>query len=234
MPEEVNRVVTDAVADLLFTPSRDADDNLAREGVAAGKIHFVGNVMIDTLMRHRDKALKLDTLSRHGLTTGQYGLVTLHRPSNVDDPAVFSEILLALRVISESLPVVFPIHPRSRKRLAEFRLDPGAIQLMDPLGYLEFLNLTANARLVLTDSGGLQEETTILQVPCLTLRHSTERPVTVTHGTNMLVGPVADRILSAARSVMGHAALMERRPELWDGMAANRVVETIERVFQPR
>jgi UDP-N-acetylglucosamine 2-epimerase (non-hydrolysing) len=234
MPEEINRVVTDALADLLFTPSRDADENLAREGVADGKVHFVGNVMIDTLLRHRDKAASLETFSRLGLKAGEYALVTLHRPSNVDDPAVFGEIMGALRAISEWLPVVFPIHPRSRKRLSEFHLNTESVRLLDPFGYLEFLNLTANARLVLTDSGGLQEETTILGVPCLTLRHSTERPVTITHGTNTLVGPDANRILPAARRVMDHAQPLREKPELWDGNAATRIVDIIERVFDAR
>jgi UDP-N-acetylglucosamine 2-epimerase (non-hydrolysing) len=152
----------------------------------------------------------------------------------VDDPAVFGEIMGALRAISEWLPVVFPIHPRSRKRLSEFHLNTESVRLLDPFGYLEFLNLTANARLVLTDSGGLQEETTILGVPCLTLRHSTERPVTITHGTNTLVGPDANRILPAARRVMDHAQPLREKPELWDGNAATRIVDIIERVFDAR
>jgi UDP-N-acetylglucosamine 2-epimerase (non-hydrolysing) len=227
MPEEINRLVTDALADLLFTTSRDADENLAREGVPKEKIHFVGNVMIDTLLRQRETASKLDMLSPLGVKREGYALVTLHRPSNVDDPAVFSGILDALRVIAETLPVVFPIHPRSRKRIEEFGLDPGRVRITDPYGYLEFLNLTSNARIVLTDSGGLQEETTILRVPCLTLRHNTERPVTITHGTNILVGPDRDRILEAYRRVMSGDWKPAGPPELWDGHAAERIVEVL-------
>jgi UDP-N-acetylglucosamine 2-epimerase (non-hydrolysing) len=219
------------VADLLFTPSRDADENLLREGVSRDKIHFVGNVMIDTLLRHRETASRLDTLTRLNLSSQHYALVTLHRPSNVDDPGVFGGILGALHALAKRLPVVFPIHPRSRKRLEEFGFDPGHIRLIDPLGYLEFLNLTANARLVLTDSGGLQEETTILGVPCLTLRNSTERPVTIQQGTNTLVGTHPEAILTAVRAALESGSGTHRQPELWDGHAATRVVETIERVF---
>jgi UDP-N-acetylglucosamine 2-epimerase (non-hydrolysing) len=231
MPEEVNRLVTDALAELLFTTSRDADENLAREGVPREKIHFVGNVMIDTLLKQRDKAAKLDVLSPLGVARNGYALVTLHRPSNVDDPAVFAGIVEALRRIAETLPVVFPIHPRSRKKIDEFGLDPGQVRITDPFGYLEFLNLMSNARLVLTDSGGLQEETTILRVPCLTLRHNTERPVTITHGTNILVGPNPDRILQAYRRVTSGDWRPAGPPELWDGHAGERIIEVIQRVL---
>jgi UDP-N-acetylglucosamine 2-epimerase (non-hydrolysing) len=229
MPEEVNRLVTDALADLLFTTSRDANDNLLREGIPGDKIHFVGNVMIDTLLRHREKALALGTLSQFGLSRRQYALVTLHRPSNVDHAATFGEILTTLRKISESLPVVFAIHPRSRKRIAEFALDAGGLNLIDPLGYLDFLNLTANARMVLTDSGGLQEETPILGVPCLTLRNNTERPVTISQGTNTLVGPNPDQIIAASRRVLANGSRPIGAPELWDGQAARRIVDIIEK-----
>jgi UDP-N-acetylglucosamine 2-epimerase (non-hydrolysing) len=227
MPEEVNRLVTDALADLLFTTSRDADENLAREGVPKEKIHFVGNVMIDTLLKHRVKAAALDMLTPLGVKREGYALVTLHRPSNVDDPAVFTGILKALREVAETLPVVFPIHPRSRKRIEEFGLDLGRVKVTDPFGYLEFLNLTSNARIVLTDSGGLQEETTILRVPCLTLRHNTERPVTITHGTNIMVGPDKEKILTAFRRVMSGDWKPAGPPELWDGHAAERIVAVL-------
>jgi UDP-N-acetylglucosamine 2-epimerase (non-hydrolysing) len=229
MPEEVNRIVTDALADLLFTTSRDADLNLGREGVAAEKIHFVGNVMIDTLLRHRDreKAARLDVVRQLGVTPRGYALVTLHRPSNVDDPEGFAGILGVLREIAETLPVVFPIHPRSRRRIAEFGLETGKVRIVDPFGYLEFLNLTSNARLVLTDSGGLQEETTILRVPCLTLRHNTERPVTVTHGTNLLVGPAPERIREGFARVMSGDWKPAGPPELWDGRSAERIVAVL-------
>jgi UDP-N-acetylglucosamine 2-epimerase (non-hydrolysing) len=225
MPEEVNRLVTDALADILFTTSRDADDNLKREGVDPKKIHFVGNVMIDTLLKHRKKAseLKLDKPQR-------YALVTLHRPSNVDDPKVLGPILQALEEISRSIPVIFPIHPRTAKRVAEFGLSMNGIRTMDPLGYLEFLNLTSTATVVLTDSGGLQEETTILGVPCLTLRHNTERPVTITHGTNIMVGPDKGRILEAYRRISNGDWRPSGPPEYWDGNAAERIIRVIRAI----
>ena len=227
MPEEVNRLVTDALADLLLTTSRDADDNLLREGVDPRKIRFVGNVMIDTLLKHREKAAALGTASRLGLEHGKYALVTLHRPSNVDDPHVFAGIWEALRSIAEAIPVVFPVHPRTSKRMSEMGIDAGRVLLTAPFGYLEFLNLMTNARLVLTDSGGLQEETTILRVPCLTLRHNTERPVTVTHGTNTIVGTDRDRILDAANRILNGDWKPAGPPELWDGRAAARIVAII-------
>ena len=222
MPEEINRLVTDALAGILFTTSRDADENLKREGVDPAKIHFVGNVMIDTLLKHREKAaaLKLEKPDR-------YALVTLHRPSNVDDPKVLGPILEALDEISKTMPVIFPIHPRTAKRVRDFGLSMNSIRTMDPLGYLEFLNFEANATIVLTDSGGLQEETTILGVPCLTLRHNTERPVTITHGTNIMVGPDKTRILDAFRRIMSGDWKPAGPPEYWDGHAAERIVRVI-------
>lgn len=225
MPEEINRLVTDALADLLFTTSRDADENLKREGVEPAKIRFVGNVMIDTLLKHRQKAaaLQLDKPQK-------YALVTLHRPSNVDDPGVLGPILEALEEISKSMPVIFPIHPRTAKRVRDFGLSMNGIQTMDPLGYLEFLNFESTASIVLTDSGGLQEETTILGVPCLTLRHNTERPVTITHGTNIMVGPDKTRILDAFRRVMSGDWQPAGPPEFWDGHAAERIVRIIREI----
>ena len=222
MPEEINRLVTDALADLLFTTSADADENLKHEGVDAKKIHFVGNVMIDTLLKHRAKAEALRVYKPK-----QYALVTLHRPSNVDDPNVLRPILEALEEISRSIPVIFPIHPRTAKRVSEFGLSLNGIRTIDPLGYLEFLNLESTATIVLSDSGGLQEETTILGVPCLTLRHNTERPVTITHGTNIMVGPDKARILDAFRRVMSGEWKPGGPPELWDGHAAERIVRVI-------
>jgi UDP-N-acetylglucosamine 2-epimerase (non-hydrolysing) len=222
MPEEINRLVTDALADLLFTTSRDADENLKREGVDPEKIHFVGNVMIDTLLKHRKKAaeLKVDKPNK-------YALITLHRPSNVDDPSVLAAILEALDEISTSIPVIFPIHPRTAKRVEEFGLSMNGIHTTPPQGYLEFLNLMSTATIVLTDSGGLQEETTILGVPCLTLRHNTERPVTITHGTNIMVGPDKTRILDAYRRVTKGDWKPSGPPEYWDGHAAERIVRVI-------
>jgi len=222
MPEEINRLVTDTLADLLFTTSRDADDNLKREGVDPSKIHFVGNVMIDTLLKHREKAAALDIDKPK-----QYALVTLHRPSNVDDPGVLGPILEALEEISKTMPVLFPIHPRTQKRVRDFGFSMDGIRTMAPLGYLEFLNLESTATVVLTDSGGLQEETTILGVPCLTLRHNTERPVTITHGTNTMVGPDKGRILHAFRRIVNGDWKPSGPPELWEGRAAVRIVQII-------
>jgi UDP-N-acetylglucosamine 2-epimerase (non-hydrolysing) len=225
MPEEINRVVTDALAEILFTTSRDADENLKREGVDPHKIHFVGNVMIDTLLKHRQKAaeLKVDK-------PPHYALVTLHRPSNVDDPQVLGSIFEALEEISKSIPVIFPIHPRTARRVTEFGLSMNGIRTMPPQGYLDFLNLMATATIVLTDSGGLQEETTILGVPCLTLRHNTERPVTITHGTNIMVGPDKGRILDAYRRVMSGDWKPAGPPEYWDGHAAERIIRVIRAI----
>ncbi len=222
MPEEINRLVTDSLASLLFTTSRDADENLQREGVDASKIFFVGNVMIDTLLKHRQKAsaLQMDKPK-------QYALVTLHRPSNVDDLKVLGPILEALHEISKSIRVLFPIHPRTAKNIQSFGLSMNGVDTMDPLGYLEFLNLESTATVVLTDSGGLQEETTILGVPCLTLRHNTERPVTITDGTNIMVGPNKTRILDAFRRVMSGDWKPAGPPEFWDGHAAERIVRVI-------
>src|SRR5437867_1954141 len=227
MPEEINRLVTDAVAELLFTTRRDADENLKREGVDPAKIHFVGNVMIDTLLKHRTKAAALDVISRFEVEPHRYALVTLHRPSNVDDPGVLGGILEALQAISTSMPVIFPIHPRTAKRIHEFGLETKDIRTVEPLGYLEFLNLTSNAGVVLTDSGGLQEETTILGIPCLTLRHNTERPVTISHGTNMLTGPDKSRILDGFRQISTGNWQPAGPPEYWDGHAAERIVRVI-------
>ena len=222
MPEEINRLVTDALADLLFTTSRDADENLKREGVDPKKIFFVGNVMIDTLLKHRTKAAAL------GQRTDAYALVTMHRPSNVDDPKVLGGALEALREISNEMTVIFPIYPRTAKRIAEFGFNTGNIRMTEPYGYLEFMNLMSQAKIVLTDSGGLQEETTILGIPCLTLRHNTERPVTITHGTNILTGPDRAKILNAFHRVLSGDWKPSGPPELWDGRAAERIVEIIK------
>jgi UDP-N-acetylglucosamine 2-epimerase (non-hydrolysing) len=228
MPEEVNRLVTDVLAEMLFTTSRDADDNLKREGIDPAKIFFVGNVMIDTLLKHREKALAL------GKKNGDYALVTLHRPSNVDDREVFGGILDALKEIAKDIAVIFPIHPRTAKRIEDFGFDTGKIQMTAPYGYLEFLNLTSQAKMVLTDSGGLQEETTILGVPCLTLRHNTERPVTISHGTNIMTGPDRQRILDGFLRVRSGDWKPSGPPELWDGHAAERIVEVIRKSRKTR
>jgi UDP-N-acetylglucosamine 2-epimerase (non-hydrolysing) len=235
MPEEINRVLTDQIADMLFTTERDADENLRREGVAEDKVHFVGNVMIDTLLRHKERALALDVLEKHDVEPGGFALLTLHRPSNADVPEVLSGILDALAEIQALLPILFPAHPRTVKRVQEFGFEDRLaamrdLRVMEPLGYLEFLNLMANARLVLTDSGGIQEETTILGVPCLTLRENTERPVTVTQGTNRIVGNAPERIVSEALMVLDGEGRAGCVPELWDGRAAERIVSVIRRV----
>jgi UDP-N-acetylglucosamine 2-epimerase (non-hydrolysing) len=240
MPEEINRIVTDALADYLFTTERSANENLGREGIPDHKIFFVGNVMIDTLLRHRLRAEALGMPAQHGVSANGYALLTLHRPSNVDLPEVLNGILDALNSLQTRLPVLFPAHPRTLQRLAGAGLLERAramsnLRMLEPLGYLEFLGLMAQARLVLTDSGGIQEETTILGIPCLTLRENTERPVTISEGTNELVGTSPDRILAAAwrrldqpRGIHENpSGLMSRdghRPELWDGRAAERIV----------
>jgi UDP-N-acetylglucosamine 2-epimerase (non-hydrolysing) len=232
MPEEINRILTDQIADHLFTTSRGAGENLEREGVPTEKIHFVGNVMIDTLLQHSRKALELDISHHYGLERSSYALLTLHRPSNVDKRETLDGILEALERIAGRLPILFPAHPRTVERLDEFgfreRLASATrIHLVEPLGYIEFLSLMANARVVLTDSGGIQEETTILGVPCLTLRENTERPVTITEGTNQLVGRETDRIVGAVDGVLESGRPDGRIPELWDGHAAERLVKSL-------
>src|ERR671927_478055 len=207
MPEEINRLLTDQIADLLFTPSHDADENLIAEGIPKERICFVGNVMIDSLQRNLAVARALPTHEQLGIKANDYALLTLHRPSNVDGRDSFDRILTALEVIAEKLPIVFPVHPRTRKTIAELGLSQRVdaikdLRLTEPLGYLDFLNLSSSARFVLTDSGGIQEETTALGIPCLTLRENTERPVTVSMGTSKIVGTDAERIVRAAREAL--------------------------------
>lgn len=228
MPEEINRLVTDALADLLLTPSADADENLLAEGVRPERIHRVGNIMIDTLMRHLPLA-SLDRLrGRVEVQPKQYAVLTLHRPSNVDNPDALGPIIEALRVIASKLPVVFPVHPRTRERLRAFGVTmPDGVVLTEPLGYIDFLSLTSNARIVLTDSGGLQEESTALGIPCLTLRENTERPATVTDGTNRIVGMKSEAILKNFEDAMA-GRVPPRRPPLWDGQTAGRTAAVIK------
>jgi UDP-N-acetylglucosamine 2-epimerase (non-hydrolysing) len=241
MPEEINRLLTDQVADLLLTPSRDGDRNLEREGVDPAKIRFVGNIMIDTLVtllpRARERWASLGPelglgpeleLGPGPGRDGRFGLVTLHRPGNVDDADTLGAIMAGLERLADDLPLVFPVHPRTRQRLAHFGLTPDhpGLRLVDPLGYIDFMALTANAALVVTDSGGIQEETTYLGIPCLTVRPNTERPVTITHGTNRLVASRADAIVDAARDALTGVA-EPGRPELWDGQTAGRIVDAI-------
>jgi UDP-N-acetylglucosamine 2-epimerase (non-hydrolysing) len=229
MPEEINRLLTDQIADLLFTPSPDANENLLREGIREEKIRLVGNVMIDTLVRLLPKARERwpGLIERFGLE--RYVLVTLHRPSNVDDSKTLSEIMAALTELSQKTPVLFPVHPRTHQRIAESGLKPATrnLQLIEPLGYLDFLALEARADLVLTDSGGVQEETTYLGVPCLTARPNTERPVTVTSGTNRLVESKQQALVAAAFAALNGNWKQGSVPELWDGMAAQRIVQAM-------
>jgi UDP-N-acetylglucosamine 2-epimerase (non-hydrolysing) len=236
MPEEINRLCTDVLCDYLFTTDRFANENLRQEGIAEERIHFVGNVMIDALVRHRVTAQNLDLMQRLRLETGRFATLTLHRPSNVDEPDILLGILEALREISLELPIVFPIHPRTRKMIEQFGYssffttgEKNRILVAEPLGYLEFLHLNMHARMVFTDSGGLQEETTVLGVPCITLRSNTERPITCEEGTNQLVGSDKERILKAARRVLDGSFAGGRIPEKWDGKAAERIVQVLQR-----
>ena len=223
MPEEINRLLTDQMADVLFTPSEDGDRNLAREGVAPEKIHRVGNVMIDSLARLLPLALQTKI---NGLS-GRYALVTLHRPSNVDDGRILRSILQSLLELNAELQVVFPVHPRTRQRIAEFGLDAAQLHLLEPLPYIEFLAVQQRAAVVITDSGGIQEETTYLNVPCLTLRQNTERPVTVTLGTNILVGHDASRLRAELSKIMDGNAKTGLIPPLWDGHAGERIATVL-------
>jgi UDP-N-acetylglucosamine 2-epimerase (non-hydrolysing) len=226
MPEEINRIVTDRLSDHLFAPSPDAVDNLRAEGFPDGQIHLVGNVMVDTLLANIGRAAARGTPARLGLEPRRYGLVTLHRPANVDDPAVLGALLPAFGDIAAAgCPLVLPAHPRAGAALRAAKVPPGVL-IIPPLGYLDFIALEASARLVLTDSGGVQEETTVLGVPCLTLRDNTERPVTLTEGTNRLAGRAPDRILAAALEVLADPP-PPRAPALWDGKAAHRIAAAL-------
>lgn len=236
MPEEINRVVTDALADLLWTPSPDADENLAREGVAPERIQRVGNIMMDSLEMMRPGIEKRRAWRQWELSPGGFGLVTLHRPANVDQAATLETILEALAVVAAELPLVFPVHPRTRDRLDEFGLLERAenikgLVLAEPLGYVDFMSLVTGCRLAITDSGGIQEETTYLGIPCLTLRPNTERPITVTQGTNRLVE--TDELASAAREALAQPPEKARRPEMWDGRTAQRVADSLEHWLNP-
>ncbi len=232
MPEEVNRVVTDRLSDLLFAPSADAVVNLREEGYRDDQISLAGNVMIDTLLANRDRAVDRPLLDDLGLSSGSYGVITLHRPSNVDDPDQLNSLLGALEVVSAELPLVFPVHPRTRAQLPDQLRE--SVRLIEPLGYLDFLALQAGARLMLTDSGGIQEETTALGVPCLTLRENTERPITIEQGTNHLVGTDPETIVQSATRVLSQPPA-PRCPELWDGRAGERIADRlVARLREPK
>jgi UDP-N-acetylglucosamine 2-epimerase (non-hydrolysing) len=232
MPEEVNRVVTDRVSDYLFAPSKDAVVNLQAEGYRDGQIHLVGNVMIDTLLANLDRALERDVLSDLGLKPGEYGLVTLHRPANVDEHDVLKGLLSALKEVARACPLILPAHPRAAQRLKSWGTSD-RLQVIPPAGYLDFLALEAQARIVFTDSGGVQEETTALGVPCLTLRDNTERPITVTEGTNQIVGRDHNPIVKAALSVLDDPP-PRRAPPLWDGKAGPRIAAALMSGTSPR
>ena len=227
MPEEINRVLTDHLSSLLFTTESSGNKNLLREGIPQDRIHFVGNSMIDSLRAHIDQALANRPWERFGLQPNCYGLVTLHRPSNVDDANSFSEIAGALREISRGVPLLFPAHPRTRQRLEQFGIQLDPVKLVEPLGYNEFLGLMAHASLVLTDSGGIQEETTALGVPCVTMRPNTERPITIELGMNRLAGVKKVEIVEAARDSLSRKP-NGTHPPLWDGQAAGRIINVVE------
>lgn len=238
MPEEINRVLTDQISDLLFTTERSAENNLLREGIATERIHFVGNVMIDTLRYNLERAVSptmLFTSAEHPIDvdafTSGFGLVTLHRPSNVDNPVNLERLLKKLRSVSEQLPLAFPVHPRTAQRMAEFGLesllDSIRILRLPPQGYLQMLGMMKEAKLVLTDSGGIQEETTALGVPCITLRENTERPITADEGTNTVVGTDPEKIQASVDDVLATGGKRGRIPEYWDGLAAERLADVI-------
>ena len=236
MPEELNRVVTDHLSDYLFVTERSGQENLLREGISQDQIFFVGNVMVDTLLKHRDRARQSGMREKLNLSAESFGVLTLHRPSNVDDPKTLEEILDTISEVGKELPIVFPCHPRTRQQLDRSRSKhvhdmtkkTSGLIVVEPLGYMEFLSLISEARLVLTDSGGIQEETTVLGVPCLTLRENTERPVTVAQGTNVLVGNNPYRILTAVSKVLNGGCPKGRVPDLWDGKAAERIVDILQ------
>jgi UDP-N-acetylglucosamine 2-epimerase (non-hydrolysing) len=232
MPEEINRLVTDSIANLLLTPSIDGDENLRSEGVSEERIKRVGNIMIDSLMNNIERAKESTVLFDLGLDAGQYSVLTLHRPSNVDSLEPFSQIIDALEEIGRRIPIVFPMHPRTKNRAEEFGLFERIekipnIVITGPSGYLDFVALMASSILVMTDSGGLQEETTALGIPCITLRENTERPITVTEGTNTIVGNSPDRIINAAIQVLENGGKKGRIPELWDGSTAGRIADVL-------
>jgi len=239
MPEEINRILTDAVADFLFTPSPEANENLLKEGIPDERIFLVGNIMIDSLLYHVEQARQLDVMNKWNLAKQNYVLVTLHRPSNVDDRHSLKDILAALDDVQQHIPVLFPMHPRTRRRLREFELEGLAqvakhLHIIEPVGYLEFVALMMNSAAILTDSGGVQEETTVLGVPCLTLRDNTERPITVEQGTNKLIGAKPANIFPEIMATLQNDNTTPQKPPLWDGRTAERIVKILRQELSPR
>ena len=235
MPEEINRIVTDRLAAILLTPSPDGSENLRAEGVSEDRIHLVGNIMIDSLFANLDRAQGSNILDDLSLEPRSFGVLTLHRPSNVDDPETLSRVLGALYEIATELPIVFSCHPRTAERMKGLELpERGDLRVLEPMGYLDFLRLYSQSKLVLTDSGGLQEETTALGIPCITIRENTERPITLTQGTNVLVGTDPERILAAARPVLDGAEIEGHVPDLWDGKTAARIVDVFQKWWNDR
>ncbi|MBP47677.1 MAG: UDP-N-acetylglucosamine 2-epimerase (non-hydrolyzing) [Myxococcales bacterium] len=233
MPEEINRILTDNCSDLLLTPSADGDDNLLAEGFEPWRIVRVGNLMIDSLRKNIDRAQRLQVPESLGLIPGSYAVATLHRPSNVDEPEQLAKLFAALGEVSRDMAVLFPIHPRTRARVEAASLPVAdGLQLVEPLGYLQFLGVMANCKLMITDSGGIQEETTALGIPCLTIRDNTERPITVDEGTNTLLGSEAGRIVPAVREILKTGGKSGRIPDGWDGHAAQRVADVVEGGFR--
>ena len=234
MPEEINRIVTDSIADILWTPSPDGDENLLKEGISPEKIQMVGNIMIDSLEMMRSQIEKENVCAHYGLVPGEYGLLTLHRPANVDDPKFLKEICQVLKRIAERITLVFPVHPRTRKNLDSFRLlseleSHAGMHLTEPISYIPFMKLVFNCRFVLTDSGGIQEETTYLGIPCLTLRPNTERPITVMQGTNKLCN--LNNVDANIESILDNDKKETTAPDLWDGHTAARIVKSLTKAF---
>jgi UDP-N-acetylglucosamine 2-epimerase (non-hydrolysing) len=232
MPEELNRLVTDVLADMLWTPSQDGSDNLIREGIAPDKVHLVGNIMIDSLEMQREKIEMQQTYMEFGLDPQQYSVVTLHRPSNVDDPVTLKKICVLLSEVAKETPVVFPVHPRTRKNMAANNLlsvleETKGLFLPEPLSYIRFMNLVFNCRFVITDSGGIQEETSYLGIPCLTVRDNTERPITITHGTNQLCK--LDDVKMKTDEVLRSPISKPNPIEFWDGKTAGRIVNILRK-----
>lgn len=236
MPEEINRIVTDRLSSVLFTSEPSGAKNLLKEGVESDKIYHVGNIMIDSLVASLELAASADILERIGIRKGEYACMTLHRPSNVDNPDNLRALMNMVSNITSKLPIVFPCHPRTRKEMAALSNspEPAGLKLIEPLGYIDFLRLQSSAKFVLTDSGGIQEETTYLGIPCITMRESTERPVTVDVGTNILTGPDPEKVLEVIDDILAGKAKKGRIPEFWDGQTAVRIADTLEKVSNLR